>query len=83
MISVHTSTGVQTVRPTGTILESLEQAGVKVYSQCRSGVCGCCRVKLIKGKVDYVNDPLGYLDEGEILPCACFANADSDLVLEA
>lgn len=35
-----------------TILEAAEKANLKVPSACRSGACGCCKVKVISGKVD-------------------------------
>ncbi|WP_159715253.1 class I ribonucleotide reductase maintenance protein YfaE [Blochmannia endosymbiont of Camponotus nipponensis] len=39
--------------------------------QCRSGYCGSCRSLLIKGKIQYYKEPLGYIHSNEILPCCC------------
>ena len=56
-----------------TLLEGLERTGHKVEYQCRSGYCGACRVTLRSGSVDYINIPLAYLRQDEILPCCCRA----------
>ena len=56
-----------------TLLEGLERTGHKVEYQCRSGYCGACRVILRSGSVDYINAPLAYLRQDEILPCWCRA----------
>lgn len=56
-----------------TLLEGLERTGHQVEYQCRSGYCGACRVILRSGSVDYINTPLAYLRQDEILPCCCRA----------
>jgi ferredoxin len=52
------------------ILESLENNGVLIESQCRDGFCGACRCKLIDGEVEYIKDTLAFLNEGEVLACS-------------
>lgn len=44
-----------TVRPDATALESLEDAGVAVMSDCRKGECGLCVAKVIdlRGRLDH------------------------------
>lgn len=54
-----------------TLLQSLEAQGADVHYQCREGYCGSCRVKLIEGSVHYVEEPLAWLNDGDILPCCC------------
>ena len=54
-----------------TLLESLEQAGIECHFNCRDGFCGACRTKLLSGKVNYILDPLAFIDDDEILPCCC------------
>ncbi|MCF6764355.1 class I ribonucleotide reductase maintenance protein YfaE [Thiotrichales bacterium 19S3-7] len=54
---------------TKTLLEVLEQSEIKVNSQCRNGICGACRCKLIKGEAIYKSSPLAMIKEGEILLC--------------
>ena len=54
-----------------TLLEGLERQGYEVEYQCRSGYCGSCRTDLLDCKVEYLTEPLAYVNEGEILPCCC------------
>ena len=51
-----------------TALVALERAGYKVNSECRNGYCGACRLKAT-GTPTYLNDPIGYKQDGEILVC--------------
>lgn len=53
------------------VLESLERQGVRIESQCRSGFCGACATRLLKGQVKYINEPLAFVRQGYVLPCAC------------
>ncbi|MBR4578373.1 MAG: iron-sulfur cluster-binding domain-containing protein [Oscillospiraceae bacterium] len=66
------------------ILVALERAGLTVPSRCRSGECGWCRSKVVKGEyfVPAENDGRRYADKmsGYIHPCASFPL--SDMVLE-
>ncbi|WCZ01230.1 class I ribonucleotide reductase maintenance protein YfaE [Vibrio parahaemolyticus] len=61
------------------ILDVLDSHNLGAESQCRNGFCGVCRCKLVSGDVKYVNEPLAYFEEGEILPCISIA--ESDIVL--
>ncbi|MEB3830540.1 2Fe-2S iron-sulfur cluster-binding protein [Phormidium sp. CCY1219] len=58
------------------ILEVAENAGVEMQSACRSGVCGCCKVRKLEGKVRYEGYPEGLeeddRDRGYILSCIAF-----------
>lgn len=56
-----------------TILSALEAADVHIHYHCREGFCGACRSKLIEGDVEYITDPLAFIDDDEILPCCCVA----------
>jgi len=59
------------------ILGFLERNGVEMNSHCREGLCGTCRAKLLRGQVNYPNGrPLGYVRDGEILPCCCKPTTD-------
>ena len=66
------------------ILCSIERAGIKAQSSCRSGVCGWCRTRVVEGKTynpeKNENRRKGDILLGFIHPCASFAL--SDLVLE-
>ncbi|TDF41646.1 2Fe-2S ferredoxin-like protein [Alteromonadaceae bacterium M269] len=66
--------------PDKTLLENLEDNKVEIHSHCREGFCGTCRTRLISGEVDYIIDPLAYIDDDEILPCCC--KAVSDITIE-
>jgi len=57
--------------PNSTLLETIEQHEVEIEYHCREGYCGACRSKLISGKVEYISDPLAFIDDDEILPCCC------------
>ena len=53
------------------LLESLEAQDVQVPYQCREGYCGGCRTDLLEGEVAYLQEPMAWINEGEILPCCC------------
>lgn len=56
---------------TRTVLQILKDSNQKPISQCEKGFCGECRLKLSKGTVDYIDEPIGFTRKGEILPCIC------------
>jgi ferredoxin len=64
------------VDPKKTILENLEKAEAKPYSMCREGYCATCKMTLIEGNVEYLDDPIAILDDNEFLPCICKATSD-------
>jgi ferredoxin len=57
--------------PNNSLLETIEKHEIDIEYHCREGYCGACRSKLISGKVDYITDPLAFIDDDEILPCCC------------
>ena len=62
------------------LLDAIEQQGIEIQSECRSGECGQCKVNLRCGKVK----PLIVIDmdlkAGEILACCCVP--ESDLLID-
>ena len=62
------------------ILNSLEKAKIESHYHCRDGFCGACRCKLISGTVEYINEPLAYVADGEFLTCCSYPT--SDLTIE-
>lgn len=52
-----------------TLLESLQKRHVDVLYHCKEGFCGACRCKLKSGKVNYINEPLAFVRQGEVLTC--------------
>lgn len=65
-----------------TLLESLESQNIELHSHCREGFCGTCRTKLISGEVEYIIDPLAYIDDDEILPCCCKAISNIEIKID-
>ncbi len=53
-----------------TLIELADEAGVKIPTNCTSGTCGTCMVKLLEGEVP-LTDPLpSGLDEYLVEQCA-------------
>jgi ferredoxin len=63
-----------------TLFQAIEDAALPINGDCRSGSCGMCKCKLMKGKVSYLIKPQLSLSEKEILPCCCIP--ETDLVLQ-
>ena len=69
--------------PELTVLEVAEEAGVAIPFECRSGICGQCKTKLISGKVKMdVQDALSASDRAKGLVLACQARATRDCVFD-
>jgi ferredoxin-NADP reductase/DMSO/TMAO reductase YedYZ heme-binding membrane subunit len=67
-----------------TVLEAAEDAGVAIPFECRSGICGQCKTRLISGKVTMdVQDALTPDDRSRRLILACQARAVGDVVVDA
>ena len=69
--------------PELTVLEVAEEAGVTIPFECRSGICGQCKTRLISGKVKMdVQDALTPHDRSKGLILACQAHATRDCVFD-
>jgi len=67
-----------------TVLECAEDAGVSIPFECRSGICGQCKTKLVSGRVTMeVQDALTPADKAKGLILACQARAVRDVVVDA
>ncbi len=53
------------------LLDALETQEIPAPYNCRGGYCGCCKVRLLDGEVEPVQDALVDCAEGEILTCCC------------
>ncbi len=51
------------------LLDMAERVGVDVDSSCRSGQCGSCAIRLLKGAVKYSEEPACEVDDSEVLMC--------------
>ncbi|XRY30565.1 MAG: class I ribonucleotide reductase maintenance protein YfaE [Buchnera aphidicola (Tetraneura akinire)] len=60
------------------LLKILEKNNILIQYNCRNGFCGCCKIKLISGKITYCKNkqPIAYCNFQEILPCSCFVVED-------
>ena len=54
---------------TNNVLEALEARNATIKTGCRNGFCGECRCKLVKGDIQYKEEPIGFVKAGEFLPC--------------
>ena len=60
------------------LLEQLEQQNISVPYSCRSGLCGRCKITLLKGEVTALKK--GACDkQGQILSCSCIPKNDITL----
>ena len=76
--------GVGTIEDELSIIEIAEIAGVEIPSNCTSGTCGTCLVRLVQGKVEYPEKlPPGLdeeiVEEGGILAC-CQIITESSII---
>jgi ferredoxin-NADP reductase/DMSO/TMAO reductase YedYZ heme-binding membrane subunit len=67
-----------------TVLEAAEEAGVEIPFECRSGICGQCKTRLLAGRVTMaVQDALTAVDRAKGLILACQAHALRDVEVDA
>jgi ferredoxin-NADP reductase/DMSO/TMAO reductase YedYZ heme-binding membrane subunit len=66
------------------VLEAAESVGVAIDFDCRSGICGRCRTRLLSGQVTMaVQDALSDADIAEGFILACQAHASGDVSVDA
>ncbi|MFO0978100.1 MAG: FAD-binding oxidoreductase [Planctomycetaceae bacterium] len=71
------------VDPATTLLEAAEHHGVSIDFECRSGVCGQCRVRLLRGTVTMASDDaLTRSDRSGGVILACQARATSEVSVD-
>lgn len=63
------------------LLHGFERERVEIRTECRTGTCGECRMKLLKGDVRWLIPPELKLNKNEILACACIPKSDLELSL--
>jgi ferredoxin-NADP reductase/DMSO/TMAO reductase YedYZ heme-binding membrane subunit len=70
--------------PETTVLEAAEGIGLNLPYECRSGICGQCKIRLSSGRVTMdVEDALTPGDKNAGYILACQSHALEDLVVEA
>ena len=74
-----TGTELQCPEEHPSLLAALESHRVTVEYQCRVGYCGSCRCRLVSGQVDWLTEPLAFIQPDEILPCCCRAKGDIEI----
>ncbi len=52
------------------LLAALESHNINVEYQCREGYCGSCRTRLVSGQVDWLTEPLAFIQPGKFCPAA-------------
>jgi ferredoxin len=62
-----------------TLLENLESQAINIEFHCRDGHCGACRCALLSGKIDYINYPMAYVRDNDILTCCSKSKNDIKL----
>jgi ferredoxin-NADP reductase/DMSO/TMAO reductase YedYZ heme-binding membrane subunit len=67
-----------------TVLETAEEAGVPINFECRSGICGTCKTRLLSGRVEMeTRDALSAADVANHLILACQAKPVEDITVSA
>jgi ferredoxin-NADP reductase/DMSO/TMAO reductase YedYZ heme-binding membrane subunit len=67
-----------------TILEIAEEQGISLPYDCRAGICGQCKTKLVSGRVTMdAEDALDPVDRANGLILACQARCRDDVVVDA
>ena len=66
-----------------TVLEAAEAASVDLPFECRSGICGQCKMRLLSGSVIMDSeDALTVVEKANGWILACQAHASSDVVVD-
>lgn len=86
-VTVHQAGETYTIpaKSEETLVCSMERAGIRPPTKCRSGACGFCRSQLVKGDV-YVSKKddgrrYGDVQFGFIHPCSTFPLSDCEIVV--
>jgi ferredoxin len=67
-----------------TLLEMAEGAGVNIDFECRSGICGRCKTRLLAGSVNMeVQDALDDADKSANIILLCQAKSTGNVTIEA
>lgn len=87
-LTIHIGKSVTRIdaRNDESLLTSFERAGIFVRNGCRSGACGCCRVKVLGGKYQYLPSVdgrrAGDKEMNYVHACCTFPRSDMELLLD-
>lgn len=66
------------------MLEAAEALGVRINNDCRAGICGQCKTKLLAGRVIMeAEDALDAIDRTNNVILSCQARCVDQVVVEA
>jgi glycine betaine catabolism B len=72
------------VRADQTVLEAAEALGIRINYDCRAGICGQCKTKLLAGRVIMdAEDALDAIDRAKNVILSCQARCIDQVVVEA
>ena len=84
MVQFATSGASTSVAEGETLLDAAEELGIDIPFDCRAGICGQCKTKLVKGRVVMdVQDALTPEDHKRRLVLACQARPVRDVIVDA
>ncbi|MDO5329615.1 MAG: flavin reductase family protein [Coriobacteriia bacterium] len=82
VVHIRESVKEITINENTTIARNLENAGIYILTDCRSGHCGYCRSRLISGDVEVPEDDRRRAADkkfGWIHPCCTYAKSDIEI----
>jgi ferredoxin-NADP reductase/predicted pyridoxine 5'-phosphate oxidase superfamily flavin-nucleotide-binding protein len=80
-VELSKSQKLVSVQPGQTILDAVAAAGVNAPSECRSGNCGACALKVLAGTPEHRDQALSEADRNQSrLMCICVSRAQSPLL---
>ncbi|MCJ8297572.1 MAG: 2Fe-2S iron-sulfur cluster-binding protein [Pseudomonadales bacterium] len=59
-------------KDSNSLLELAEQSGLTPEYSCRDGICGSCACERLEGSVEYSEEPLNPVPEGQVLLCCAY-----------
>jgi len=62
------------------LLEAMEEQGVRISNMCHDGFCNQCRCEITEGEVEYFQDIILSEPEKYILPCSCIPKTDLTVI---
>jgi uncharacterized protein len=77
---IRSNAGGDWLRGNGTLLEFAESLGIA--PQFSSGICGACTTHILSGAVDYLEEPVGSREAGEVLLCCSEPRSGAKVVLD-